>query len=124
MNIRCLGGWTERAPHAPAMIGTKAPLDDQRVTDGCCDKCCIAMRVMIQCRRCKQVPTVMGICRRCENELDTQYGEPTMVLTVFRAGAEPLSCTYNGSGFIMRLREAINEPDYLGFDLQLVGVRA
>jgi hypothetical protein len=122
MRIRCLGGWTDDA-HDPVFIGQKEPLADTRISDAACDRCCRAMSILIDCRRCGKVPTFSGLCQRCENQLETHLGEPAFRLSVFRAGAEPLVGPYDGAGVMLRLRAAMKEPDYCGFALEaLAGV--
>lgn len=122
MIVRCLGSWAEGFTHAPANLGVKAPLEDQRPSDGCCDRCCKAMGVPIPCKWCDKAETLTGICTSCVKELGARAGKPFLELTVYRADADPISGTYDGSGAMLHLGNAMRHPNYCAFKLRALTV--
>lgn len=102
------------------MLGAKEPIEDERITDGACDRCCKAMKIDVACRWCGEPHTVQGLCIACEFKLERQMGRPNIELSVFRSGGGPMVGAYDGAGFMLRLKAAMDQPDYCGFAMRRV----
>lgn len=122
MKVRCLGGWTDEVAHGPVMLADKEPLNDPKISDGACDRCCRAMQIQIVCRWCGKVESATGLCLSCVKDLGTRAGAPFLELTIYRSEQSPVWGTYDGAGAVARLGAAIRLPSYCGFALRQVGV--